>query len=215
MEFITFKNLFRKGSIITMVKIYLPGVIFLGLMVTFSLLNDFHFSFLSRDPVQILEVPPYIGIVSNVGILMWCSAAAIIFYSAKLVSQAGKPKIRKNFLIVSGLITMMLMIDDLFLFHDVVFPVYLHIGENVFFAFYGISVCAMIYFFRELILKTDYILFMLSFGFLGSSAISDSLAAMGFIGKYAMALEDSLKFMGILSWFSYYLRTSYSLYKSE
>jgi hypothetical protein len=209
MEFITLKTLLRKDSILAMVKMYLPGVIFLLLMAAFSLLNDFHFSYLSRDPVQILDAKPYIGMVSNVGILLWCATAAILFYSARLSSLAGKPRIQTNFLLSSGLITLLMLIDDLFLFHDIIFPEYFHIDENVFFVFYGLSVIALIYFFRKLIINTDYIFLVLSFGLLGTSAVSDYLIVLGFASNYSMVIEDVLKFMGIISWFSYYIRTAF------
>jgi len=215
MEFITLKNVFRKDSLLTMVKIYIPGVIFLIAMAMFSLMNDFHFSYLSRDPVQIMDAKPYIGLVSNIGILIWCSTAAILFYSSKLSSMAGKPKIQTNFLVYAGFITLMMLIDDQFLLHDMIFPEYLHVDENVFFVFYGLSVIALVYFFWKFLLQTDYVLLILAFGFLGASAVSDYLIVIGFTNSYSQVIEDMLKFFGIVSWFSYFLRTAYFITKSE
>jgi hypothetical protein len=102
-----------------------------------------------------------------------------------------------------------LLVDDQFLLHDIIFPDYLHISENVFYVFYGLCVIGLFIFFSKIMLKTDYVILILSFGFLGLSAITDFIEALGFESKYSMAYEDMLKFMGIVSWFAYFIRTAY------
>lgn len=209
MENLTIMNLFKKGSLISLAKILVPGILYLAFLCAFSLQSDFHFDTLSRDPIQLLNGKAYTGILSRTGIVLWCATAAILFFSPKISSLQGKTKNITSFLFFAGLLTSFMMIDDFFLMHDVVFPEYLHIDEKVFYCFYGSSVVAIFYFFRKIVLNSDYILLLLSFSFLAVSALTDVVMVLGLTIPYPFVIEDGFKFLGIISWFAYFTRTSY------
>jgi hypothetical protein len=99
--------------------------------------------------------------------------------------------------------------DDLFLIHDVVFPEYLNLDEKVIVVFYGLLFIAIFGYYREIILKTDYILLILAFSSLGSSVVTDIIDALGIDITQLYLFEDGLKFLGIIAWFAYFTRTSY------
>jgi hypothetical protein len=105
--------------------------------------------------------------------------------------------------------------DDLFLIHDVVFPEYLNIDEKVIIVFYGLLFIAIFAYYREIILKTDYILLILAFSSLGSSVATDIIDALGIDVTQLYLLEDGLKFQGIIAWFAYFTRTSYSFIRGS
>ncbi|MEN2282662.1 hypothetical protein AAGF08_11040 [Algoriphagus sp. SE2] len=188
---------------------------FIAMLFFIGKANDISFSYFSRDAIQtIWHVPNvsvefYIGFLSNIGITFWCFTAAILFFSSKIARDFDKPKAMSQFFFFSGLLTLFMLIDDLFLLHDVIIPYYLNISEKFFYLFYGSSVIALLYLFREFILKTDYILFLLAFGFLASSVITDILAAFGINISDIYLFEDGFKFMGIISWFIYFSRACY------
>lgn len=206
---ITLTNSFKRDSISTLLKIFVPGVAFIGLMAIYAFVFDIRFTSLSRDPIQTLEAKPYIGIMSNVGIIFWCATAAILFFSYKLARLQHKPIYQARFFLYSGFLTVLMLIDDLFLLHDVIFLHYLQISEKLFYYFYAGSVIALVISFRKIILNSDYILLILTFGFLASSAFTDFLLEFGVYIPYPYLVEDGFKFLGIISWFAYFIRTSY------
>lgn len=106
-----------------------------------------------------------------------------------------------------------MLIDDLFLIHDVIFPDYLKINEIVFYLFYGLSVIAIFLYYHKIILNTDYILLILSFLLLGLSAITDQVQVFGIKVIHPYIVEDGFKFLGIIAWFAYFSRTSFKFIK--
>jgi hypothetical protein len=209
MENLTLSNIFNKRSLILIAKIFLPGILFLAIMACFSFLSDFHFDLLSRDPIQLLNGKPYYGIISNIGIIMWCATSAILFFSSKLLSRDKGHKQATLFLFFGGLLSLMMLIDDLFMMHDVVFPEYLNIDEEIFYVIYGLTVISIFYIYRKIILNSDYIFLILSFALLGASVMTDEALTVGLVLNHPYLVEDSLKFLGIISWCAYFTRTSY------
>lgn len=209
MENLTFSRLFKKSTIITLLKIFLPGILILAIFGIYSFTSNFEFRMFSQDPIQIFRGKPYIGILSNLGILIWCATATILLYSAKLSDMQGKSKKITDFLFYSGILTIFLMLDDLFLVHDIIFPEYLNIDDKAFYFIYGSSVLLLIYFFYKIILDSDYILLLLAFGLLAGSILFDFMDALGIAIHYELVLEDSFKFLGIISWFAYFSRLSF------
>jgi hypothetical protein len=211
MDKITLKRLLKKESIITLLKIYIPGILFLGLMGLYSLLNDFHFNDLSEDAIQTMNAPRYLGLLARVDVVLMCAIAAILLFASRLASVMQKSKEVTLFLLFGGLFTLLLMCDDFFMFHDWVFRDIIPIPENLIFAFYALSGVSFLIFFRHLILKTDYVILLIGFGLLGVSVIVDASIVFGFNWKYESVLEDGAKFLGMFSWFAYFLMSSYDL----
>ena len=215
MENISLRNLFRKNSILTLAAIFIPGILFLAILFLLARRNDILFEILSRDPIQTLNGKPYIGIISNIGIIFWCLTSAILLYSARILSLLKGPRKKTSFLLITGLLTLLMLSDDLFLIHDVVFPEYLNMDEKVIIVFYGLLFIAIFAYYREIILKTDYILLILAFSSLGSSVVTDIIDALGIDVAQLYLIEDGLKFMGIIAWFAYFTRTSYSFIRGS
>ena len=67
---------------------------------------------LTRDPVGFLGGSFYTGFLSQVGIFFWASSAAICLFSAHILSRSSNVHKLKNFLIASGLLTLLLGLDD-------------------------------------------------------------------------------------------------------
>jgi hypothetical protein len=199
----------RINQLVLLTKIFVPAFLFLAITAGLAWLNDIHFSFLTRDPITLLEGKPYIGLISNTGIIFWCATSAILLFSSKISAIQKKPRSQIFFLLFSGLLTLLLLIDDLFMMHDVIFPEYLNLGDGVFYSFYGILLVALLAFYRRFIMSTDYILLILAIIFFGGSAVIDSVLVIRSKFDYPYSFEDSLKFFGIIAWFAYFTRTSY------
>ena len=98
-------------------------------------------------------------------------------------------------------------IDDLFMFHDYLFPYYLGITQGYFYAWYAIFVSIYLILFRIQIQKYDYPILVLAFVFFALSIGSDILLPQEGL-EYLF--EDAFKFFGIVSWFIYFARACFS-----
>lgn len=103
------------------------------------------------------------------------------------------------------------MLDDAFLFHEGLASIYFGIDEKIILLALGVTVLAYLVSFRKTILKTNYSVLLLAFGFLTLSCLTDGILDPWFwsLGDWEYFIEDGAKWMGIVSWCSYYVQTSY------
>lgn len=151
------------------------------------------------------RLPLYVGLISNLGILLWCSVAAICFFTYLLLSR--KPKLFRiypSFFFWSAVISSILLFDDLFLIHEKIVPKYLGISQNIVFMIYGLLILTYFLRWRRQILRTEYIFLLLALVFFALSLFLDIVHLP--INHHTF-FEDSFKFMGILNWSAYYIQT--------
>lgn len=188
------------------VKLYVPVSLFLGAILGIKVFWGVPFSQLTRDPISLGGLNPIFGIVSNVGILLWCAATTICFFCATLVKDA----IAARFLLVSGILSFFLMIDDFFVIHESLRD-YFGVPENAVYIFYLIYLIFYFIIFGKFILNKNVALLVLAFGFLGTSATIDifqKLIRYDVPGYFFV--EDGLKFLGIASWAGFFVTTAFT-----
>jgi len=160
------------------------------------------------DPALINGGHPFIGILSNIGILIWSFTVAICLFSSVILLKNKKTE-ASIFLLFSSLLTMFLLLDDLFMFHERIFPQYLHIPQKTVYSGYLITIILYFIKFRKfIILKTEYIVLFLACGFFGLSILYDMIMPQSH-DSINYLIEDGLKFYGITTWFIFFVRTSY------
>lgn len=202
-------NLIHQSKILlpTLLKIYLP---LLCVLVIIRLQNIIPTENLTRDPLAVAGKPFYFGILSQVGALFWCSCAAICFFSTVLLTKINQRKLI-SFFFLSGCLTTTLLLDDLFLLHEFVLPTYIKIPEKIVYLIYVTFVFFYLIKFRKIIQNTEFIVLLLAFAFFGFSvSVDSSLISIpkGWIEKKDIYfLQDGSKFLGIISWFTYFART--------
>jgi len=185
----------RKG----LLMLYLPNVALLLLVAIAALSPQITVASLTRDMAATAKVHPLTGVVSNVGILLWCATAAICLFSSNLLRQRGAHR-AAGFLLWSGLMTAGLLVDDFFMFHEYLAPVHLGIDEKVVLLGYVCITAVYLLQHRRLILEADYRLLVTALVlFIGSMMID--LADVG--GWWNLA-EDGCKLLGIASWLGYH-----------
>ena len=109
--------------------------------------------------------------------------------------------------------TILLLPDDVFMFHEIVFPRYLGVPEKVVYAANAVVVLWFLMAFRSTILQTDFLLLALAFAGLGFSAGADFIETIfPYPGFYL--LEDGAKLFGIVSWAAYFITVSYGNFMS-
>lgn len=203
----------------TLIIIYIPSVCVLGLAVLVCRYSGMDLHYLFRDPASTLDSPVYVGIISNIGILLWSACASICFFSWMSLAGPLRDRETSRFLLAAAILTSVLCLDDLFMFHDRIFPNYLHVTERaVLFALVFAFVSFFVYFWSS-IRKTDFVLLFLSMGFFSASAVLDHL--IPFVERFLplwsqnILFEDGSKLLGIVTWLAYFARISQKQLRSR
>lgn len=194
---------------ILIIYVYIPIIILLGVVAATGALTGIPLGFFTRDPASILgeqkiapllgfEVNPFIGIISNLGVLLWCVSASIYLFVFLLeaLDKQQKRGQKSSFMLLMGLFSLMLMFDDLFLFHEIIAPK-LVVHEEVIYACYMAFFIYLIVKFARIFLSTDILSLCLAFLFFFLSL------AIDFVHFPSIILEDGFKLLGIASWASY------------
>ena len=203
-------------------KLYIPIVILFLIVIVVCYFNKIGISVFTRDPAVIASDPkiiplidpkhnPFIGIISQIGILFWCITASFCLFCSAAISH--KKDIYLNlisFLRHFGYLTSFLLLDDLLMLHESIFPELLKIPEEVTYSCYAfVGIWGLIKF-RKTIMQTEWIILLLSFSWFFCSIFIDLLAeVLSFSNNWQhlqYLLEDGFKLLGIVSWFYYFLR---------
>jgi hypothetical protein len=170
------------------------------IFILFKLRTNLSLDLLTRDPLVITNGRFYIGMISNIGILFWCACAAICLYSYALLRKHNRSREISKFLGFSGLFTSFLMLDDLFMLHE---NFHYRLGIN-YLVFLIYSVILLVFSVKSIkvIKKTEFVILLAAMGFFSLSIVYDSFES----NNLPIFIEDLFKFLGITTWFTYFLR---------
>jgi hypothetical protein len=188
----------------TLLIAWLLTLLSLLIAIFASTVKDFSLDTLTKDPTALMNAPFYFGFFSNLGIIIWSASFIICWFAAYRIKDHIHLKNDFFFLVISGMITFLMTIDDLYQLHEIVFPYYFDIPENaVYLTYMNIY---LLYFirFRKTLLQSDFIILVLAFFFLGLSTVIDLLPLP--IPKDTF-LEDAFKLVGAVTWLVYFFRT--------
>jgi hypothetical protein len=156
--------------------------------------------FMTEDPLQTAKFPWYTGALSNLGIILWSISIGCAFTGAILAIK--KPH-KFQFMIVSGVLSSILVVDDMFMLHDGFLRYSLHIPERPIFLAYGlIFVVYTLYFLRDILSDDSFLILFVALLFLGSSMVIDAVIPYSSLETF---IEDGIKFIGITFWAAYFL----------
>jgi hypothetical protein len=187
------------------------------------------------DIAAFTEMPFYTGIVSNAGVLVWTTTAAVCWFIYAFGRITEQKKEIQWFILGSALITSYLGLDDLLMLHDSVLIYYFNVSELISYGLYGSLVTAYLISFRHTIAETDYLLLVLALGLFAVSILVDSYElfmspelisstrdqfnqtntaskdldsniAPFKISTIRYLVEEGAKFMGIVAWAAYFIR---------
>lgn len=195
----------------TILAIYVLAISVLLAIAAAEVVLQIPIPMFTKDVTAIAEIHPLSGILSNIGIYLWCISATASFFAAMVLRVLGRTKI-VSFLFNSAFLSTYLMLDDAFLFHEFMAPEFLGISENLAIMTLGIAVLVYVKSFLPVILKTDRIVFIAALTFLSSSVALDFILKTWFqqIGQWEFLIEDGAKWLGIVSWCIYHVRTAFS-----
>lgn len=157
---------------------------------------------LTRDPASTLGVHPFLGILSTVGILLWCATVAICLFSAARARRAGAGE-DAAFLLSAGALTSMLLSDDLFMLHEWAFPLHIGVLEEIVYGTYVLIFLAYYLRFRDALADHGLAPLLLACACFATSILLDQLVPNEGV-QYLV--EDGFKLTGITAWFLFHTR---------
>ncbi len=180
----------------------------LAVLLVAHCVTNIPFEKFTADPATVFGYNPLFGYISNLGVILWAACVGVCLLSAGIINVNKRERHTVHFLIAFGALTAVLMLDDLFMFHESLAPNYLNISEKWVILAYGIYAAACFYHFRKVILINDMRYLILAITALGASVLVDQIATkFYFPGEYFV--EDGLKFIGIASWLAYFATFSF------
>ena len=197
----------------TLFFLYLPiGLLFTGVGILSRVVEDASLAFFLRDIVATGDLPFFAGFISQIEAILWSASLTVCLFSLILMQgRNGGLDASKRFLLHGGILTGMLLLDDIFLFHEEIAPDYLHIGEKYVIAIYLLM--GIIFVFSNLneILSSEYLILFLALAMFGTSIFLDAIPIDDFDLRYfweqlELFLEDGFKFAGIATWLTYFVR---------
>ena len=160
---------------------------------------------LTKDAADVIGHPAYFGLLSSWSSMLWMATAAICLFTAAVTWKDASDRPRLRFLFFSGLLSLMIAVDDMFLLHDRILSRGLGISEIVFYILYAFLMFGyLIVFFRQ-IARSDYILFWIAFFFLAFSRGFYKL--LPFLREFNTT-NDIFKYFGIVFWLAFFVRTA-------
>jgi hypothetical protein len=188
--------------------VYVPALL---LMLAVYVQPYVKISELTRDAVIVSEGMYYFGLISNMGILLWCATATTCLFSVVLL-HTWRITLHKFFLLFGGLLTATLLFDDFFLLHEEAIPRLLGINEKYVVAMYPLLIVSFLAYFADILLATNYLVLLSSICLLGLSILTDILIKQP-TNELGYLFEDGFKFMGIVGWFYYFTSTCIEILK--
>jgi hypothetical protein len=193
--------------------LYLPiGLLFLVVGGLSRVSENVTLSLLMRDPAIMGRLPFYAGLVPQVETVLWSASLTVCLFTLyALQRRADHFAGTRRFLLQAAILTGLLMMDDIFLFHGEIAPKMLNIAGNVVIAAYLLMAIIMLTSNRVEIVSSEYLILLLALGLFGASISLDAVSKLTdglpqFLEQIRVFLEDAIKFAGTATWLTYFVR---------
>ena len=201
MEKQRFKNILRALSIAV-----LPALLVYGLAISLSAMAGIKGILVIRDLAQTCDSPLGVGLISNLGYLLWIATAGIALFTAYATPTYKQHKL-KDLLLCGGWFSFILCIDDMFLLHD------RYIGQTFLYVVYAIFAFLIVFKFRDQLLKNGGEIFILAAPLLAFSVLTDKFQRdiadiMPIKYETIQLFEEGVKFLGITTWLYFWWSAS-------
>jgi hypothetical protein len=159
--------------------------------------SDYGFGELTRDPNAVLGGGPFVGALSNVGVILWFCTAALAVFAGRMTAKIGTD-VPPFFLETLAAYTVLLGLDDLFQLHEEVVPALTGLGFRTMLLGYVILGAIIAFVYRRGFERSDLAILLLVGVLFGVSVGSDPFLE-GDSG-YGKLIEDGSKLFGIVTW---------------
>ena len=185
----------------------LPSTILYLAILYISNFYNIKLSLVVRDLAQTCGYPIGVGMISNIGILLWGAAASICLFTTFL---EGINRESSKLLLLGGIFSSLLCIDDFFLLHDrYLGPDFLNL------TYLAISIFLLVRF-RRILKIIGLFNLLISILFLGLSVFFDGVIQQIFNQSYELTqlIEEWFKLIGIACWLNFWCKASSYALKS-
>lgn len=114
----------------------------------------------TQDPAAIADMNPLNGVISNLGILYWAAAASVSLFTALMLLAVSSRQGWGQFFLFFGLFTTLLLLDDLFMLHERIFPLVFGIGEKIVLGIYAVILMGGLWTYLPQIRASNYALLL-------------------------------------------------------
>ena len=183
-----------------------PSLITYALAINLSAMAGIKGILVIRDLAQTCDSALGIGLISNLGYLLWLAPASIALFTAYGTPTNSQHKL-KELLLCGGWFSFILCIDDMFLLHD------RYIGQTLLYVVYAIFAFLIVFRFRDQLIKNGGEIFILAATLLAFSILTDKFQRdivdiLPVKYETTQIFEEGVKFLGISSWFYFWWTTS-------
>ena len=183
-----------------------PSLITYALAINLSAMAGIKGILVIRDLAQTCDSALGIGLISNLGYLLWIAPASIALFTAYGTPTNSQHKL-KELLLCGGWFSFILCIDDMFLLHD------RYIGQTFLYIVYAIFAFLIVFKFRDQLIKNGGEIFILAATLLAFSILTDKFQRdivdiLPVKYETTQIFEEGVKFLGISSWFYFWWTTS-------
>lgn len=195
-----------KTADIRFIVLELFAVLLVFIVGFIGLVFEIPFANLTANPISLLDLPFYQGILQRIGVILWGGTVLITLFSFSILKSSENLKDIKKFLLYSGIFFGYFLMDELLLIHNFILPKVFNIHQLIVLIVYVILTVLFLYKFRNFIKKNNISLFAIAVTFLGLSVLVDILSYLNVVRfSFRYLLDDGLKFLGIANLFIYYL----------
>jgi len=213
LEMINFKIKQNKFNRFTLTAFSAAVLMFLIAYLS-TLIFPITFKTLVDNPLGAFNAPIYYGTILKFGIILWISTSAICLFTYFLIRNELTLKKISFSLLFSSILSLIFALDELFLTHVKLFPMFMHIDKNLVFVIYIVLFLLMFIYSRTVLFRYGYFLFVLAIIFFLGKISMDWLRHWNYLpDNENILLEDGFKFFGILAWFLFYSKLCYLLIK--
>lgn len=171
-----------------------PAMVFYCGSIIMLQSNGFTSKEILQDTAQQLDVSSFLGFLSNIGVWLWISATSISFFT--LISRKKElTKKLKELLLLSGIISLLLGVDDFFMLHD------RYLDQKLFYSFYILITGTILLRHYKNILKIEGFAFFVMGGLLALSILTDlTQYRLPMAIETSQTFEEGFKFVGAATW---------------
>jgi hypothetical protein len=188
----------------------LPALAVVALVALARAVGDVPVHYLTRDIAALAGLHPFFGVMSNLGLMLWAASAAVSLLTVLVLTKSGAGG--RAFFLASGALSLWLLLDDAFLFHEDLAPKHLGVSTELVLAGLGVAVIAWLAAFRHAILAAGPFFLVLSLGMfalsLGVDFASDFFPEDEAETSWRIFYEDAPKWLGIVFWLAFHVTAS-------
>jgi len=166
---------------------------------------------LTRDPLATANLSPLTGLLSSLGVLVWAATVTVCLFGARIHRDRPQRSEERGFFLGFGVLSAVLLIDDLFRIHDY-YSDYIGVGEHMLFALYGVVTIALLLRYQRFIRSASWSLLAIAFVCFATSIVVDANLVTLPIGHHLA--EDGSKWLGICAWCAYFSRRVFETFSS-